>query len=620
MSITKKTVLITVAILVPLFLIIFVLSEILPLNGFKTLENESMERDLMRANEAISGKIRSLDRLSEDWANWDDAYNYVRYSNQDFIATNMTDYTFSTTEVNLMMFLDNQGKILFSKAYDLLNSQEIPVPQELLSDIAQGQLLNPANSENTEGIILTAAYPVMVVIKPILTTNGAGPPAGTFIAGVFMDSNMIDTLSQTAHLSLAVQYYNRPGIPDDFKLASRYLVQPAANYIQTLDRNTIAGYSLLSDLWDNPALILRVEMPRDIVARGRQAVTSLHALLVLIGVTFIVLFIVLLRKTVLSRIVTLDSQVVSIAKSNDITKHIVIPGNDELSRLAVNINSMINSLEISKKNEIIYGQEKKHREELEDEARARTQFIDVLAHELRNPLTPILVSVEMLKGLFSNDTSSVQYRMADNAMKSTELLRSRLEELLDMARFTRGALKLKPQPVQTSQFLGYIACRYQPALEDRKQELLIQIPPDLPQVEADPSRLEQVVVNLLSNACKYSPEKSVITFKASINSNSVMVEIADHGIGIELEDQKHLFEPYHRTEQARQSFQGLGLGLSVSRHIIEAHGGKIWVESIAGKGSTFKFTLPIKTEASQVGVQFSDPVSISEEVLLVKME
>jgi len=255
----------------------------------------------------------------------------------------------------------------------------------------------------------------------------------------------------------------------------------------------------------------------------------------------------------------------------------------------------------------LYEQEKKARIELEEEAKAKTQFIDVLAHELRTPLTPILLGAEMLKEL-SPDPNSAQFKLVNNTLSGAQSLKNRLEELLDMARFTRGAFQLKPQLMDPSEFLANIALRYQPAVEQKQQQLVIQIPNDLPQVEADPSRLEQVVLNLLSNASKYSPEKTVITYEASINNGSVLVEVKDQGIGITPEDQKSLFIPYHRVAQDRKSYMGIGLGLAVSKQIVEAHGGKIWVDSESGKGCTFKFTLPINTHVLAAESANSPPV------------
>ena len=118
----------------------------------------------------------------------------------------------------------------------------------------------------------------------------------------------------------------------------------------------------------------------------------------------------------------------------------------------------------------IYEKEKHGRQELEEEAKARGLFIDVLAHELRTPVTPILVSSGMLQELLEAQPDDIQKKLAANIHDSTQILARRLEELLDLARYTRGAFKLNPQPINTSEFLGLIAQRYKPALEQKQQQ------------------------------------------------------------------------------------------------------------------------------------------------------
>jgi signal transduction histidine kinase len=194
----------------------------------------------------------------------------------------------------------------------------------------------------------------------------------------------------------------------------------------------------------------------------------------------------------------------------------------------------------------------------------------------------------MIKDILSSDPESPQYKMINNAMNSVEVLRGRLEELLDLARFTRGAFKIKPQQIDTCEFLERAALRYKTLLKQKRQQLIIEISSGLPHVEADPSRVEQVISNLLSNAAKYSPENSQINLRAYLKDYCILVEVKDQGIGISPEDQKDLFTPYHRVDKDRQNYSGIGLGLAVSRQIVEAHGGRIWVESERSKGSSFK--------------------------------
>ena len=242
----------------------------------------------------------------------------------------------------------------------------------------------------------------------------------------------------------------------------------------------------------------------------------------------------------------------------------------------------------------LYEKEKAHTEELQEEGRTRGLFIDVLAHELRTPVTPILASTGMLKEMFDAQPDVLQKKLVDNIYVSTQTLARRLEELLDLARYSRGAFNIHVKLTDIHKFLEEVIARFQPTIDQRKQKLVVRIGENLPVSEVDSSRLEQVLINLLSNASKFSPECGTIILQVAASNGNLQVDITDEGIGIPFDEQARLFQPYHRVEQDRQQLPGLGLGLAVSRQIVDAHGGKIWVESQPDKGSTFSFSIPIK--------------------------
>ncbi len=247
----------------------------------------------------------------------------------------------------------------------------------------------------------------------------------------------------------------------------------------------------------------------------------------------------------------------------------------------------------------LYQKEKQERRELEEEARLRSLFIDVLAHELRTPLTPVLSSVEMLRELPAGQNNEIRNKLIENICNSTRILADRLEELLDLARQARGSFKLNLQPEDLDRFVRLVLTRFRPFIEHRRQELVEEIASGLPIAEIDASRLEQVIINLLSNASKFSPEHATILFRGGLKERFFEVAVQDHGIGIPAEAQSQLFQPYHRVVQDRQ-YPGLGLGLAVAKQIIEAHGGQIRLVSQPGQGSTFSFRIPLVTPGTMV--------------------
>ena len=240
----------------------------------------------------------------------------------------------------------------------------------------------------------------------------------------------------------------------------------------------------------------------------------------------------------------------------------------------------------------LYEVEKRHREELEKEQKARGLSINVLAHELRTPLTPLIASANLLKDILPAGKERPEHELTDLIINGAEALAARLDELLDLARYTVGAFTINPQPLDIQAVLKNAAEHHRELVKEKKQSIILDLPRRLPSVNGDLPRLDQVLTNLLSNATKFSHEGGIITIRARAKDGKVVIEVEDRGNGLSPEEQERIFQPYHRVEQDRQRFAGLGLGLTICKQIVEAHEGRIWVESQLGHGSKFSFSLP----------------------------
>ena len=243
----------------------------------------------------------------------------------------------------------------------------------------------------------------------------------------------------------------------------------------------------------------------------------------------------------------------------------------------------------------LYDEETKLRQELQTEIKRRIEFTRALVHELKTPLTPILASSDALVTELQEEPL---LSLARNINRGASNLNKRIDELLDLARGEIGMLKLECRPVDPLQLLHEVIDDMVPVASNHRQSLLLDLPPHLPLVQADEDRLRQIMINLISNACKFTPEGGEITVRAKEKDADLIVEIQDTGRGITEEEQQRLFQPYHRFEIDRQRLSGLGLGLSLCKTLVELHGGRIWVESQEDNGSTFGFSVPLEA-ASQ---------------------
>jgi PAS domain S-box-containing protein len=226
--------------------------------------------------------------------------------------------------------------------------------------------------------------------------------------------------------------------------------------------------------------------------------------------------------------------------------------------------------------------ERKKVEELKDE------FIGLVSHELRTPLTVITGSLRtaMSEGVSQEDV----LELIQNAIEGADSLAVILENMLELSRYQAGRLQLRIEPVRIAEVAKNV-------IEELKRQgvrhqFLIDIPRELPTVEADPVRVERILFNLMENAAKYSPEDSKIKVSSRTEGGFIVTRIIDHGSGISPDDQPKLFELFQQLETSRHLTKGTGLGLVVCKRLVEAQGGWIKVESELGKGSTFSFALP----------------------------
>lgn len=256
----------------------------------------------------------------------------------------------------------------------------------------------------------------------------------------------------------------------------------------------------------------------------------------------------------------------------DYDKRVQERGPDELGQLAHSFNQMAEQLG--------------HTEEM------RRQLIGDVAHELRTPLTSIKGSMEgLIDGVLPASSETFE-----QLLQETERLNGLVSDLQELSRVEAGAYEMDLHPVEFESLVKTVVKRLGKGFEDKSVTLTLDIPEELPRVSVDPDRIIQVLTNLLANALRYTPATGKVELSVFLDGNLLHISVKDTGVGIPSEHIPYVFNRFYRVDKSRsRQAGGSGIGLTIAKYLVEAHGGQIWVESQGqGQGSNFKFTLPVK--------------------------
>jgi diguanylate cyclase (GGDEF)-like protein/PAS domain S-box-containing protein len=327
-------------------------------------EQKSTTQDVTRLLAALDDQIAVMDETVSDWAPWDDTYAFISSGDTGYIDSNLpNNQAFTNIRVELMLFINNSGQTVFGKMVDLDSGAEIPIPESLSSQLKVGSRLlsHKDPSDKISGIISLPEGPLIIASQPILTSQGEGPIRGTLIMGRRLDKAEISRLSQSTQLSINV-FPLSAVLPEDVALARKSLVGGKPIFVTPQNATVVSGYTLVSDIYGNPALILQVVDPREAFIQAQTSVRTLGLALLAIGIVLGLATMLILDRMVIRRLTTLSSSVLKVGSQGPASSRVEANGNDEIFVLATSVNSMLDSLENS------------HAKERENEEKFRNLF------------------------------------------------------------------------------------------------------------------------------------------------------------------------------------------------------------------------------------------------------
>jgi signal transduction histidine kinase len=244
----------------------------------------------------------------------------------------------------------------------------------------------------------------------------------------------------------------------------------------------------------------------------------------------------------------------------------------------------------------LYHKEKDLTEKLQLEIQTKVDFTRRLIHELKTPLTSLIATSQLLH---QETKDKRMEKLAGHVWSNACSMNNRIDELHDMIKGEIGRLEVEFRPVNLEKLIRSILDETQSLASQHNITIEFKRMNPLVRVYADGTRIKQILMNLLNNVFKYADSSGIVYIKTLTNLNNVLIEVQDSGPGIKLEEQKRIFEPYYRSSGKREQSPGLGIGLALCKVLVEAHGGKIWVKSRHGAGSSFFFTLPRLTPSQR---------------------
>jgi signal transduction histidine kinase len=268
--------------------------------------------------------------------------------------------------------------------------------------------------------------------------------------------------------------------------------------------------------------------------------------------------------------------------SGDFSGRVEVTNRDELGALAANVNRMNDELDR------LY-------RELETTSAHKSEFLASMSHELRTPLNAIIGFSQVLRERMFGELNAKQEEYLDDILSSASHLLALINDVLDLSKVEAGQVELEKVPFSLKESLERGVVMVRERATTGGVRIVLVADPELGLVNGDERRIRQVIFNLLSNAVKFTPAGGAVDVSAAQMNGEVRVAVADTGPGLATEDHERIFEEFQQTELGVEQREGTGLGLALSKRLVELHGGRIWVESEVGSGSTFVFTLPARS-------------------------
>ncbi len=345
MTLRKKTILTILSTSMLIVVVGAILAKTVLLNSYRNLERDEIRSAVDQINTTLDTRIDDLSALTNDWAAWDDTYQFMQDRNQNYLDSNLVNGTFEGLGVNLILYLDTEGNVTYQKAYDLEKHQIIPVPESIMLYMHQHpDLIHQDENSYQSGYLSIQDVPLMISIAPILTSLDEGPSRGTLIFGRLIQGELAEKIKSSTNATMYLLPYDQNLIPSDSQVIYLDDSQNQEIYLQAKNNQEMDCYSFIKDFNGNPLFIIKLEKYRTIYQQGLVSMENLILAIIITSLSAGGILIVTIERSLLSRLAKLMKNVSVFRANPEADFSTELPGNDELSHLSIEINQTLRHL------------------------------------------------------------------------------------------------------------------------------------------------------------------------------------------------------------------------------------------------------------------------------------
>lgn len=625
------------------------LSYILFMKSLSEVERLRASEDSVRVNNALLNLIDSLDSTVKDWAFWDDTYRFVQNKNEEYKESNLNLDSLQNLELDYLTIFNFEEGIKFST---LVNHFEdsLAYDTSLFNAITEGSIKEEDFLMGKKGLVKVNGEIVIFSSRPILKSDQTGEVLGFLLMGKKFDDSMISAMKRVLLNEIFLFIEDESNYSNIEKIdtqSSNSLIN--GHTIYTKENMGIKGNEILKmvefnqthvliennilDVYGKNIGFIRLIKTRDVYSLVKRTTITFFSFLTLFILVLSLLIIIFSKrffKETKSRIRELQSSAESLLKG-EYREIKTRTGDNDLAELTSSFNKMAKEIIFSRKSleskkddlEIEVTRKtldlKKNisdlkktktamlnmmddlniaNENLKELDKAKGEFLNMVSHELKTPLTAIIAHLGVLDDMKGN-LAKEELESFEAIKRNSHNLKILISNILEISRMEAGKFELTKVSMDLKKVINE-AIENLKILAKQKNIILKTEIGSIPKIFADDTRVHEVVNNLVTNALKFT-ERGSVTVTAKREGKEVKISVIDTGIGIPKEKMNNLFHKFYQVDASiSRRYGGTGLGLSISKKLVEAHGGKISVVSEENKGTTFSFTLPIKSDDVEI--------------------